>query len=364
MRVRRHPIRHRAPWLVVATACALTAPTFSGGQTSGRVKATRVVLVKDAAVQAVAASNDYLAWARGPFSGRSRRPLPVLERPRSTRRTRKLANDSFPQFGLATTSDWVVYAKSAGREIRLVAVRHDGSDRTTLARSVVAPIASRGDLVAWAEQARGLQRVVVRNMRSGHVWVAARMRPCGHGRCYRIDAVTLAEHGVVFDRGSIGSQPSLLVRRAFGGARAASVPIANDPQPDLAPSSAGALYYALGRGWRRRDFGRRRRVGVKPRGRGWWILGYERGRLLLVSTSARCRPRIALQLGGARPIPLPAPTSTPASPHEFGRLCRLFAGFAWAQRRMLIGWSVLPDLSLRTHTDVGIDGVIDSMTVP
>jgi hypothetical protein len=130
VRVRRHPIRHRAPWLVVATACALTAPTFSGGQTSGRVKATRVVLVKDAAVQAVAASNDYLAWARGPFSGRSRRPLPVLERPRSTRRTRKLAHDSFPQFGLATTSDWVVYAKSAGREIRLVAVRHDGSDRT------------------------------------------------------------------------------------------------------------------------------------------------------------------------------------------------------------------------------------------
>ena len=103
---------------------------------------------------------------------------------------------------------------------------------------------------------------------------------------------------------------------------------------------------------------------MKPRGRGWWILGYERGRLLLVSTSARCRPRIALQLGAARPIPLPAPTSTPASPHEFGRLCRLFAGFAWAQRRMLIGWSVLPDLSLRTHTDVGIDGVIDSMTVP
>ena len=256
-----------------------------------------------------------------------------------------------------------MYAKSAGREIRLVAVRHDGSDRTMLARSVVAPIASRGDLVAWAEQTRGLQRVVVRNMRSGHVWVAARMRPCSHGRCYRIDAVTLAEHGVVFDRGSIGSQPSLLVRRAFGGARAASVPIANDPQPDLAPSSAGALYCArpwvAALGLRAAATGRR-----------------ETARARVVDPRLRARPAAARLDQRAMPAEDRAPArrrqADPAArPHVDACLTARVRPavppvrrFRVGERRMLIGWSVLPDLSLRTHTDVGIDGVIDSMTVP
>jgi hypothetical protein len=155
--------------VTVASVCALIAPTVSGGQATGRVKAKRVVLVKDAAVQAVAASGGYLAWARGPFSGRSGQPLPVLERRRGAREPRKLAPDSFPEFGLATTRNWVVYARRAGREIRLLAVHHDGRDRTRLARSLLAPIASRGELVAWVEQARGLQRIVVQNMRTGRV---------------------------------------------------------------------------------------------------------------------------------------------------------------------------------------------------
>ena len=364
MRVRRLPGSQWTLLVIVASACALIAPTVSGGQATGRVKAKRVVLVRDAAILAVAAYRDYLVWARGPFSGRSGQPLPVLERRPGMTRPRKLAADSFPQFGLAAARDWVVFARRAGREIRLLAVRHDGRDRTLLARSLIAPIASRGDVVAWAEETGHLQRIVVRNMRTGRAWIAARMQACRHGRCYRIDAVTLATDGVVFDRGAIGSQPSFVVRRRFGSGRPSSVTVPKDPQPDLAPSSDGALYYALGHGWRRWDFGRRKPVAVKPRGRGWWILGYERGRMLLVSTSARCRPRIALQLGTQRPIPLPAPRSTPVSPHEFGRLCRVFGGFSWPTRRILAGWSVLPDLSLRTHTDVGINAVIDSLTVP
>ena len=359
-RARRVPVR-RALLFAIASACALAIPTASVGQAGARerVKAKRVLLIKGDAVQALAASAGYVAWIRGRFSGRGE-SSPVFERDLATGRTRKLVGDSSPQFGLATTRDWVVYARTRGSSVALLAVEHGGGASTTLTRSLLAPFAARGERIAWAEQTGSVQRVVVRDMRTGRNWIAARLNRCEHGRCYRIDAVTLADRGVVFTRGAIGSQPSLIVRRGFGDARVTTIPVRGDPQPDLAPSSTGALFYSLRGGWRRWDFGRRERpLGFKQRG--WWILGSERGRLLLMSSTRRCRPATALAVAGGRTVALPAPTSTPASPKEFGRLCRVLTDVAWRGSRLLVAWAVLPELTLRTHGDVGVVGVVTSM---
>jgi hypothetical protein len=243
-------------------------------------------------------------------------------------------------------------------------VRDDGRARTTLARSLLAPFAARGDRVAWAEQAGPLQRVVVRNLRTGRNWTAARLRRCERSRCYRIDAVTLADAGVIVARDAIGPQPSLILRRGFKDAHATSIPVRGDPQPDLAPSSAGALFYSLRGGWRRWDFGKRHERPLGFNRPGWWILASERGRLLLLSSGSRCRPRIALELAGGRRSALPAPTSTPASSNEFGKLCRVLSDTTWRGSRLLIAWTVVPELTLRTHGDVDVVGVVTAMTTP
>ncbi len=359
--------------LVIVSACALSIPTISGGETgpssgaflsAARVKPKRLLLVKDLGIEAIAEAGRYLTWEEGAFSPRARGKSPVLERDRLTGKTRILATDSFPQFGLAATTGWVVYARSVASGITLLAVRHGGGNRTVLTRTLVAPIASRGNRVAWAEQWGPLQRVIVRDMNNGHNWIAARVPRCHLGRCYRIDAVTLADDGVVFDRGAVGPQPSLMVRRGFHDSKPTTIRVRNDPQPELAPSSAGGLYYWLQHGWRRWDFGQRRPGFTRLHGVQWWVLAYERGRFLLVSRDSRCRPRTILQLPSGQRIPLPAPTSTPASPREFGRLCRLMTGVAWRGKRLLIAWSVLPAVSLRAHADVGVVGVIMSTKTP
>src|SRR4051812_28029365 len=115
--------------------------------------------------------------------------------------------------GLAAGHGWVAYG--AGVAPRLMSSRPDGSGARVLATGLVTPVASRGELLAWGEQSGGRQRIVVRDMRSGSDWVAADMPRCGHSGCYRIDAVTLADEGVAFDRGAIGPQPSYVGRRRF-----------------------------------------------------------------------------------------------------------------------------------------------------
>jgi len=173
--------------------------------------------------------------------------------------------------------------------------------------------------------------------------------------------VTLADAGVVFDRGAIGRQPSLILRRRFLDSRPTIVRLPNDPQPDLAPSSAGAFYYWFQHGWIRWDFGKRHPVATM-RGARSWPVSYERGRLLLL-VGSRCRPRLVVQAPGGRKITIPAPMSTPASPKEFGRLCRLMTDFAWSGRQLLVAWSVLPDVSLRSHTAVGLVSVVMRTTI-
>lgn len=304
---------------------------------------------------AIALAPHYLAWE---YEQSKAHPLSALmEGDRRTGKIRELASAVLPQFGLASTRTYVVYAgrNVSGSDLR--AVRHDGSHRVVLSRSLAAPLASRGDMIAWAEQLGAYQRVVVRNMATGHEWVAARMPRCRRDTCYRIDGVTLADDGVVFDRGAIGTQPSLIVRRRFGKTQPSRVSVKNDPQPDLAPSSAGAFYYWLQHGWMRWDFRARRSQRTGLDAQRWWVVGYEHGRLLL-RTGSQCRPRLIVRQPGKRPQAVPAPASAPGSPKDFGPLCRLMTGFAWQGRRLVVAWAVLPRISLNSHTDVGLAGVV------
>ena len=190
-----------------------------------------------------------------------------------------------------------------------------------------------------------------------------------HGRAARliglarIDAVTLADDGVVFDRGAIGPHPSLIVRRRLRDAKPTIARLKNDPQPDLAPSSAGAFYFWLQHGWMRWDFGRLHPHPTHLNGLRWWVVGYEHGRLLL-RTGTKCRPRLVVRVRGKRTQAVTSPTSTPASPKNFGPLCALMTGFAWQGRRLLVARAIIPRISLTAANDVGLVGVVTETTTP
>ncbi len=317
----------------------------------------RVLGLRDGAPAAIAVSSNHLAWENEP--SRAHPNSALMEGDRATGKIRQLAPAALPQFGLASTRKYVVYAVRRGSVSELRAVRHDGSNRIVLSRSLAAPVAARGEVVGWADQPQGgaHERVVVRNMATGREWIAARLPRCRRGKCYRIDAVTLADDGVVFDRGAIGTQPSLIIRRRFGEAQPTMATVRNDPQPDLAPSSAGAFYYELERGWARWDFAAPRPSRTRVDPRRWSVVGYEHGRLLLRTVSP-CRTRLIVRLPGKRAQTVPAPDSAPGSPKDLGPLCHLLTGFAWHGRRLIVAWAVVPKITLDAHTDVGVGGVV------
>jgi hypothetical protein len=322
-------------------------------------KPHQLLLVKGQAVRTLAVVGPYLTWEQG--TSRSAQSM-LMERVVATGKTKLLASNALAQFGLATTTTRVVFAARGRSGLELVAVRHDGGGRLVLTRSLAAPIAARGDLVAWAEQSASSQRVVVRHMRTGHEWVAAQMSRCRRGRCYRIDSVTLADKGVVFERGAIGPHPSLIVRRGFSEERVTTASVAHDPQPELAASSAGALFYWLQHGWFRWDFGQRRPHLVKLPASRSWVLAYERGGLLLQGGS-QCDPTLTLK-SRRQSLVIHAPPSTPASPKGFGPLCRLMSHFHWQDRRLAVAWSIIPKISLRSGADVGLVGTVVALPTP
>jgi copper transport protein len=258
-----------------------------------------------------------------------------------TRRTTTLARDVAPQFGLGVTPRVVVYATSS-LPPQLVAIRRSGGRRVLLARRLIAPFASRGERVAWAEEDGERQRVVVHDFATGKDWVAADMPKCKRDRCYRVDAVTLADRGVAFDRGAIGAQPSLVVRHAFSAPRPEALALANDPQPDLVPSSAGALYYALGQGWRRWDFGR-----PKPARTSFAASGpaqpirYEDGRWF-VQDHRGCDDTILAHRPPARPVVVASPATARALAGVGRGFCAKFIGLTWTAGRVVTTWAVAP----------------------
>ena len=352
-----------------AIAAALSSSTVSvAGESSGRnaasagpLTARSLLLVKGSLVASIATDGRNLAWELA--ASRAQPLSPLFERKLRGGPVTRLAARTLPEFGLASTATHVVYAEQGKSGPELVAIRHDRRHRIVLTRSLAAPIASRGNRVAWAEQSGSTQRVVVRHMTSGRVWIAAQMRRCDRTGCYRIDAVTLADGGVVFDRGAVGPQPSFIVRRRFHDRKPTIVKLPNDPQPDLARSSDGAYYYWLQHGWMRWDFGDARQQATGRQGPHSWVLDNEQGRLLL-QTGPQCKPRLVIQLPTGRALVAAAPSSTPASPKNFGPLCRAMNAFAWQRPRLLIAWSLIPKISIESHTDVGVVSVVSELSTP
>jgi hypothetical protein len=316
-----------------------------------------LVVTRGTAVYRAAADEHHIVWETGPVEEEDV-PTSLLQRDLDSGRTTRLARNIYPAYGVASTRRWVVYAEGNGAN--LVAVTHDGSRRTVLSSSLVAPIAARGELVAWAEQQRQTQRVIVRNFATGQEWVAAKMSRCNHGRCYQIGAVTLAGSGVVFTRTASGPDVSFIARRAFDAPRVSAVKVPGDPQPELVPSSAGAVYFALDRGWYRWDFGRaqpqRMSFAANPPAQ---LLTHEGGRWFVL-TRRGCRSGVAsVEQPGRRSI-LTAPStvvrsalrSTPKG------ICVDLGSLVSTARQPLTAWAVAPEESEEEHEDVGVAGVV------
>ena len=175
-------------------------------------------------------------------------------------------------------------------------------------------------------------------MATGKQWLAAKIPRCVSTRCYRIDGVALADGGVVFTRGAIGPQPSFIVRRGFADAKPTSVALPGDPQPELAPSSAGALYYAFGRGWYRWDFGTRKpratRFGVSDQNT---VLQYEDG-YWLTRRSGDCKHALQVVRPGDTSSPSPRPISILKLAHLRPSGCADIVAFHAVGNRAISAW--------------------------
>ena len=321
-------------------ASAPFTPSQIAEAAAPRLEPGPVVITRAGAVGPVALDPRHLVWESGAIEEGGAEAVVYQLELRSGRTTR-LAREVNRSYGLASTSRWVVYvAGPDGRTV--IAVDHAGSRERVLSELVTAPLASRGELVAWAEDDGTRQRVVVRHMRRAKQWSAAAMPRCVGGRCYRIDAVVLTRRGVVFSRGAIGPHPSLIVRRAFSAPRATVVRVVNDPQPDLVPSSKGALYYAFARGWYRWEFGEAmpRRAsfrGVPPA----LVLGQENGRSLL-ATNKRCDTVVTADVGAPRAAVVASPEQVRAAAGVEDACVQLLAS-AWAGKQPLTAWAVVSE---------------------
>lgn len=306
----------------------------------------------------VALAGRYLAWISGELEAEDVSPA-VMGRSIGSARTTTLARDVIPNLGLAAAGGWVVYGTGGneGEPPRLVAVRTDGTDRKVLTDSLIAPVASRGGTVVWAEQDGDRQRVVTRELATGRTWVAADMPQCNPG-CYRIDAVALADKGVAFTRGAIGSQPSYVVRRRFSDPKAQQIAVPNDPQPDLVPSSAGALYYVLSRGWYRWDFGEgkprlTRYTGAAPP----QVLRFERGRWFVLHGPGCAQQLVVLGTDGQALTTMSPPAVSALAGAKKGD-CVTLADLVWTGRQSLTSWFVVPKESEESHENAGLVGVL------
>jgi hypothetical protein len=308
----------------------------------------------------MAIDGDSIAWVSGPLESEPLIPTVFWKQAKKGKAV-QVAIGVDPGYGLAATSGWIVFARRAESGETLVASKRDRSRTIVLSDSLVGPIASRGNLVAWAEQSGGRQRVVARDMDTGQRWIAADMPVCTNGRCYRIDGVTLARRGVVFARGAIGPQPSFVVRRAFTAARPEQIVLPGDPQPDLAPSSAGALYYRLQRGWYRWDFGK-----AQPRATPFshpaptLLIGYEDGRWFLAPRT-ECRQRLIVQLrNGQRRLVTSPRALNRRAPNPDSPRCVELRGFTWTGKQSVAAWGLYPKEEIEEHhgSEAGLTALV------
>jgi hypothetical protein len=295
----------------------------------------------------LAATARYIVYAQP--SGDDDEPVPIEDLDLRTHRKATLVAAGLPAFGVGATSGWAAFVAPYGSGKALFAVRHGTTRRVVLSTSIVAPVTSHGDRLAWAEERGGRQRVLVRTMTTQHTWVAADLPRCSGGYCYRIDFVTLSDKGVAFDRGAIGTQPSFVLRRRFNGPLE-STPTPGDPQPDLVPSDAGAFYFVLRRGWLAWNFGDRRpRATEAPQPPKGQVLAVDK-RGILVETGTSCHARLVF-MGGRR-------VQQFLPPKAAGDVCAHVTGFSIQANRLVVGWGLLPKLSLQLHSDEGVLGVL------
>jgi hypothetical protein len=308
------------------------------------------------AVLDVALSADHLVWEAGPLESEK---IPVLrQRDLQTGRVITFATDVLPDYGLAATRRWVVYAsQAASGRVQLNAVRYDGSGHVILSDYIAAPLAARGDSVGWAEVAGSRFDVFVKEMTNGPKWLAASLPRCPRQGCYRIDAVTLAEGGIVFDMGAIGPQPSRIVRRTFSAARPASVAVPRDSQPDLVPSSAGALYYWFNHGWYAWDFGDQHpRATTYGAATAAPVLRFQDHHFFLTVTKPHCESKVVAQSENGGSIVLQRSELISRLSRKEG--CPRLTGLTLAGRQVIVAWAVGSDEAENNHTDAGLLGLV------
>src|SRR5207247_2645217 len=122
------------------------------------------------------------------------------------------------------------------------------------------------------------------------------------------------------------------------------------------PSSAGALYYVLRRGWYRWDFGGRLHGTPFRANPPAPLLGYERGRWLL-STRRGCDVGVVALTAGGRRTVVASPRRLKQLVPSRSRRCVLLQGSTWVGRRPLTAWAIVPATSSEEHSDKGLVGV-------
>jgi hypothetical protein len=309
----------------------------------------------------IATSSRYVFWTAA--SSDETDDVLLLRREFKTGANHVMAHRLFQAFGLGAAAGSVIYATRSGTGAQLQSKPSSGGPVTVLSRSLAAPFDARGDIVAWPEADATHNRVLFRNLRTGRRAVAFEAPRCRGPRCYRIDRVTVADRGLAFDLGSVGQgYPSLIVRRSWSAKRPSFARVPHDPQPDLARSSAGALYYQLGRGWMEWNFDEAQPTPTWPHGLRPWVLSRE-GPLRLLLGGPACGTTVAVHKDNGRTMPIPPLGLTPVTPNRFGRVCRQLTGFAWSGKRVLLAWTLTPQISVEAHKEVGAASVITAAQV-
>jgi len=324
-----------------------------------RLAAGTLVVEPHAAAGPVATDSRHLVWESGPIESDQFQPT-LHDRNLATGATKALSSNVDPLFGLASTPRFVFYARSSGYSTSVVLVSHAGTHTRVLTDTLVTPIASRGNVVAWGEQSGPTQRVVAYT--GARRWIVAEMRRCTTKGCYRLGDVTVAKGGIVFTRDAVGSQPSFVVRSALGGNAIQSLVVRHDPQPDLVPSSSGALYYVLSRGWYRWDFGAAhpRPVAfansplkqlIRHEGSRWYWLVRHGCSVRLESTPGGNAAALAVPRRLARLRP------------DYGPSCTQLGALAWAGTHAVASWAIAARAAESAHSDAGLRGAIVSARV-
>ena len=361
-------------WALLGLAAAVisVASAAAGeGPAAGFASATRtkspplasgtLVVAPHAATGPVAVDPHHLVWESGPLASSAFEPT-LHDRNLVTGATRTLSSDVDQGFGLASTSRYVFYARSSGNSIQLVRASHSGTGTRVLTNALATPIASRGNVVAWGVQSGSVQRVVAYDGAGTRRWVVARMRRCTSRGCYRLDTVTVTDGGVVFTRDAVGTQASFVVRRAFGMREAQSRSIRGDPQPNLVPSSSGALYYVLSRGWYRWDFGVARPRPVVFANRPLKELIWHEGSRWYWVVRHGCSVHLESTRGG-NAAALAVPRRVVRLGPNYGPTCTQLSALAWAGSHMLASWAIPSEAAEASHNDVGLHGAIISARI-